>query len=151
MSSSEQDTKKHAQETETADASLRRRHELIRQIEEIRSTKVVTYFLSDRRGATAQISDDAVRPMYDHLRAIGEGTKIDLFLYSLGGSMDAPWRIVSMIREFATRFAVLVPYKAMSAATLIAIGADEIVMGLKGELGRLIRSFNFAEPQTMAP
>lgn len=34
-------------------------------------------------------------------------------------------------------FAVLVPYKAACAATMIAIGADKIVMGRKGELGPL--------------
>jgi len=95
----------------------------------------MTYFLSNRQGANAQIADDAVRPMYDHLRAIGPTEKIDLFLYSIGGHTDVPWRIVTMIREFASEFNVLVPYKAHSAATMIALGADEILMGRKGELG----------------
>jgi hypothetical protein len=40
-----------------------------------------------------------------------------------------------MIREFTDRFSVLVPYKAFSASTLLALGADEIVMGRKAELG----------------
>lgn len=111
------------------------RHQLIAQLEAGRQSKVITYFLSDRRGASAQIADDAVRPMYDHLRAIGAQPKIDLFLYSVGGHTEVPWRIVSMVREFAHAFGVLVPYKALSAATLIALGADEVVMGRKGELG----------------
>jgi len=38
--------------------------------------------------------------------------KLDLFLYSVGGATDVPWRIVSMIREFATEFSVLVPYQS---------------------------------------
>jgi hypothetical protein len=111
------------------------RQQLIKQIEALRGSKVISYFLSDRTGALAQIAEDAVRPMYDHLRAIGPVPKIDLFLYSIGGMTDVPWRIVSMIREFTEEFAVLIPYKAMSAATMIALGADEIVMGRKGELG----------------
>lgn len=115
--------------------AMQRRRDLIAAIEKERGSKVITYFLSDRRGTQAQIAEDSVRPMYDHLRAIGPTRKIDLFLYSLGGHTDVPWRIVTMFREFASEFAVLVPYKAMSAATMIAIGADEIVMSRKGELG----------------
>lgn len=91
--------------------------------------------LSDRQGGHAQIAEDAVRPMFEHLRSIGKTDKIDLFLYSVGGLTDVPWRIVTMIREFADEFAVLIPYKAMSAATMISLGADEVVMGRKGELG----------------
>lgn len=116
-------------------AQSQRRQELIASIEAERNSKVVTYFLSDRRGGQAQVAEDAIRPMYDHLRGIGPTQKIDLFLYSVGGLTEVPWRIVTMIREFAEEFAVLVPYKALSAATMIALGADEIVMGRKGELG----------------
>lgn len=112
-----------------------RRHELILEMEKKRNSRLVTYFLSDRQGASAQIGEDAVRPMYQHLRDIGKCERLDLYLYSVGGATDVPWRIVSMIREFADELTVLVPYKAMSAATMISIGADSIVMGTKGELG----------------
>src|SRR6266540_5845499 len=92
-------------------AQARKRLELIAAIEKERKSKVLTYFLSDRRGAAAQIAEDAVRPMYDHLRAMGKSAKIDLFLYSVGGLTDVPWRVVSMIREFTRSFSVLIPYK----------------------------------------
>lgn len=36
----------------------------------------------------------------------------------------------------------MVPYKAHSAATLIAIGCDEIVMGSKSELGPIDPALN---------
>ena len=117
------------------DKAAKHRLELIRAIEKKRESRVVTYVLSDRRGAQAQIAEDAVRPMYDHLRAIGTTKRIDLFLYSIGGHTEVPWRIATMIRELASEFFVLIPYKAHSAATLISIGADGIVMGPKGELG----------------
>lgn len=45
-----------------------------------------------------------------------------------------PWRMVSMIREYCHKFSVLVPYKAHSSATMIALGADEIVMSNLSEL-----------------
>lgn len=118
-----------------ATASFANRRRLIEALEGERGSRVITFYLSDRQHANAQIAEDAVRPMFDHLRRIGRGNKIDLYLYSVGGLTDVPWRIVSMIREFTDEFSVLIPYKAMSAATMIAIGAGEIVMGPKGELG----------------
>jgi hypothetical protein len=127
--------------TATLTASENRRA-LITELEGLRGSRVVCYVLSDRQGATAQIADDAVRPLYDHLRAIGHCEKLDLFLYSIGGLTDVPWRIVSMIRESAETFDVIVPYRAMSAATMIALGADHILMGPKGELGPIDPQFS---------
>jgi hypothetical protein len=60
--------------------------------------------------------------------------RIDLFLFSLGGDTIVPWRLVNLIREYARELTVLVPYKAHSAATLVALGANEIVIGPMGEL-----------------
>jgi len=121
--------------TVAPDGRAAERKRLIQEIEDLRSSRVITYVLSDRQGAAAQVADDAVRPLYDHLRAIGHSPRIDLLVYSTGGFTDIPWRIVTMIREYTDDFGVLVPYRAMSAATMIALGADEIVMGPKGELG----------------
>jgi hypothetical protein len=111
------------------------RKSLIKTIQETRGSKLIVYFTGDRRFAGAMIAEDAVRPLYEHLLSIGKNTKIDLFLYSRGGDVSVPWRIVSMFREFCDEFSVLIPYKAHSAATLISLGADKIVMGKKAELG----------------
>jgi len=40
-----------------------------------------------------------------------------------------------MVREFCKVFNILIPYKAQSAATLLSLGADKIIMGKKAELG----------------
>lgn len=113
--------------------------DIIERIEEKRGSKVIAYFTGDRPPFSARIAEDAVRPLYDHLLALESSSsdieRIDLFLYSGGGDVSVPWRIVSMIREFCREFNVLIPYKALSAATLIALGADRIVMGRKAELG----------------
>jgi len=112
-----------------------RRKALIEQIEKCRGSRVLCYITGDRAPAAAQIGDDAVRPMYDCLREIGQTDKLDFFLYSRGGAIDVPWRIVTALRTTAKEWSVLIPYRANSAATLIALGADEIVMGKFGELG----------------
>ena len=112
---------------------------LLKKIQELRNSNVLVYFTGDRRPTSAAIAEDAVRPLYEHLLALAETTpqrgKIDLFLYSRGGDVSVPWRIVSMFREFCEEFCVLIPYKAHSAATMISMGADQIVMGKKAELG----------------
>ena len=111
------------------------RKDLIKQIQDLRKSKVIVYFTGDRQPIGSVIAEDAVRPLYDHLVSVGINDKIDLFIYSRGGNVSVPWRIVSMFREFCDEFSVLVPYKAYSAATLLSLGADKILMGKKAELG----------------
>ncbi|MFW9882582.1 MAG: ATP-dependent Clp protease proteolytic subunit [Candidatus Thorarchaeota archaeon] len=113
--------------------------DIIKEVQNLRNSKVIVYFTGDRRPYfRAQIGEDAVRPLYDHLLNLefeNQDKRIDLFIYSLGGDVSVPWRIVSMIREFCDEFNVLIPYRAHSGATLISIGADNIIMGKKAELG----------------
>ena len=108
--------------------------ELIEQIQDIRSSKVISYITGDRQPIGSIIAEDAVRPLYEHLLSIEKNERIDLFLYSRGGDVSVPWRIVSMFREFCDEFSILVSYKAHSAATLISLGADKVIMGKKAEL-----------------
>lgn len=112
--------------------------ELISSLEKERGSKVIVYFTGDRRPFASKIAEDAVRPLYEHLLNLDfneEKKVIDLFLYSRGGDVSVPWRIASMVREFCEEFNILIPYKAQSAATLISLGADNIIMGKKAELG----------------
>lgn len=111
------------------------RKDLIKQIQERRKSRLIAYFTGDRNTAAARIAEDAVRPLYEHLLSVGKTKKIELFLYSRGGDVSVPWRIVPMFREFCNEFSVLIPYKAQSAATLLSLGADKICMGKKAELG----------------
>ncbi|HNW96306.1 MAG TPA: hypothetical protein PLQ44_01505 [Candidatus Paceibacterota bacterium] len=126
--------------------------ELIKQIEKIRNSRVITYLTSDRQGpVNARIAGDIIPIMSRQLRNIGKVENIDLFLYSAGGDTMVPWRLVSMIREYCNKFSVLVPYKAHSSATMISLGADEIVMTDLSELSPIDPStanvFNPQDPQ----
>lgn len=117
----------------------RQQKELIKQIEAKRESRLLVYFTGDRQPFGARIAEDVVRPMYDHLLALEKlepkRKKLDLFLYSRGGDVSIPWRLASMFRQVFEEFNVIVPYKAHSAATMISLGADKIVMGRKAELG----------------
>jgi hypothetical protein len=109
---------------------------LLQELEGLCDGPVVTYITGDRPLISAQIHDDAVRPMYRHLQKLSEiqRKRLNLFIYSRGGDVSVPWRIVSMVRELFDEVRLLVPYKAHSAATLIALGVDRVVMGPKAEL-----------------
>jgi len=128
------------------------RKELIEKIEKLRGSKVITYATSDRQGPiNARVAMDIIPIISTHLRKIGKQEKIDLVLYSSGGDTMVPWRLVSMIREYCNHFSVIIPYKAHSAATMIALGADEIVMSDMSELSPIDPStsnvFNPIDPQ----
>jgi hypothetical protein len=112
-----------------------KRRELIKKIEDKLTAKLLVYFTADAPIVGAMIAEDAILPIFDHLRAIGREKRIALYLYSPGGQMETPWKIVSMLREFCDELQVVVPYKAYSAGTMIAIGADKIQMTVKAELG----------------
>jgi hypothetical protein len=113
------------------------RSALVRRIEEARGSSVVCFLTSLRQNVPSAIADDSVRVFFDHLLKLPARPvdKLDIFLCSNGGSGTVPWRLVSLFREFSKKFCVLIPYRAYSAASLIALGADEIVMHPFAELG----------------
>ncbi len=126
--------------------------QFIQAIEKMRGSRVITYLTSDRQGpVNARVAMDIIPIVSKQLQTIGKTPNIDLFLYSAGGDTMVPWRLVSMIREYCDKFSVVVPYKAHSAATMIALGADEIVMSNLSELSPIDPStanvFNPQDPQ----
>lgn len=115
---------------------------LIREIEKTRNSRVICYLTSDRPGAETRIGMDIFPHFYDVLLKLGKQHQIDLFLYSSGGTTMVAWGLVNLIREFCDRFCVLIPYKAQSTATLISLGADEIVMSRMAQMSPVDPSTN---------
>ncbi len=114
------------------------RQGLIRQIETLRESRVITLVTGDRNIAQTQIADDCLKPLYDLLVGIRDNgcpNRIDLFLETRGGSVETPWKLVNKIRQFCNRFTVIIPWKAYSAGTMICLGSDEILMSPMSELG----------------
>ncbi len=127
------------------------RVDIIKEIEAKRNSRLVTYITSDRQGPiNARVAMDIIPIMSEQLRHIGRTEKIDLFLYTAGGDTMVPWRLVSMVREYCEKFSVIIPYKAHSAGTMIALGADEIVMSDLSEVSPIDPStanvFNPTDP-----
>jgi hypothetical protein len=113
-----------------------------KKLEDLRKSKVIVYFTSDRQNAETSIGADILSPFANHLDTLGDVDKISLFLYSNGGSTLAGWSLVNLIRSFCKDFEVIVPFKCQSTATLISLGADRIVMTKQGTLGPIDPSTN---------
>ncbi len=60
---------------------------------------------------------------------------VDLMLHSPGGLPQAAGDIIRVCRTYAPSFRVIVPNMAMSAATVLAMGSDKIVMSDTSKLG----------------
>jgi hypothetical protein len=113
----------------------------IRSLEEARGSRVISYFMSDREtfppgvpGFMANLAGEPQLRLIDLLREMGHVPKLDLFLHTRGGATEAVWPLVSVLREYCDHFAVVVPFRAHSAGTMICLGADEIVMTPFAEL-----------------
>lgn len=118
--------------------SKENRIDLIKQIQEKRNSVVFSYLTSTRKNLEVQMAMDSIRKFFEHLKLIEKDKQtynIDLFLYSNGGDGTVPWRLVTLLREYAKNFSVIIPYRAFSAATLTSLGADEILMHPMGMLG----------------
>ena len=107
---------------------------LIQKIEEKRNSKVITYVTGDRQPFVTKVAEDIIPIFARHLEKIGRQKTISLFLYTRGGDMITPIRLIKLIRSYADEVEMIIPYRAHSAGTLISIGADKIVMGRLGEL-----------------
>jgi hypothetical protein len=88
------------------------------------------------------IAPDCIDLFVDLLDKIGPTKKISLILHTNGGSTLAAWRLINLIRTFCDDLELLIPLKALSAGTLIAIGADRVVMTKQAALGPIDPSVN---------
>ena len=76
-----------------------------------------------------EVCHNDVIALYAILERLGPQDTINLFIKSGGGSGQASLRIVNLIRQYCRRLVVLVPLECASAATMIALGANSVLMG----------------------
>ncbi len=115
---------------------------LYKKIEKFTKSKVLCYVTGDRQNQAIQIAQDAIDYLVHHLDTIGVTNKISLVIYSRGGDLLAGWNIVNLIRQFCDELNVIVPMKAHSTATLIALGAESVMMTKQATLGPIDPSIN---------
>ena len=87
--------------------------------------RLIAYW-NNPRGA---ICHNDVIALYEILEKLGRQETLYLFLKSDGGTGQASLRLVNLLRQYCTHLVALVPLECASAATMIALGANEILMG----------------------
>lgn len=125
------------------------------RIEHERNSKVIAYVTGDRPGLEAQIGADTPDIFLEHLDAIGKVDKISLVLYTCGGNTLAAWNIINLFREFCNELEIIIPNKCRSSGTLMALGANSIIMTKQATLGpidpSITRAMSPVIPNTNPP
>lgn len=98
---------------------------IINQIEKMLGGTLITYWNNPR----GEVCANDVLVFYELLETIGYQDKIYLFIKSDGGRGQVSLRIINLVRKYCKKLIALVSIECASAATMMAIGADEIHMG----------------------
>lgn len=111
------------------------RQALIREIEADTGNHLICYVA----GIAAPVDREDVLCFVDLLHNIPSGDNVDLLLHTAGGDIDAAEKLITMVRKRVGtgQLRVVVPDFAKSAGTMMALGADSIVMSDSSELGAI--------------
>ncbi len=120
------------------------RRRLIAQIEQKRTSRLISYLTSDRQNAAAIIAKDALPVFFNQLRALGKLERLDVLVFTTGGDTLAAFGLGRLVREFSDWIGVLVPDRCLSAGTLFALGANQIFMTRAGTLSPIDPSITTA-------
>ena len=78
---------------------------------------------------SGSVCDNDVMALHELLETLGPQEHLTLFVKSDGGSGMASLRMVHLLRRYAKRLTVAAPLNSASAAAMLALGADGILMG----------------------
>lgn len=117
------------------------RKKLIQAIEGLRDDRTLVSLCNFDRasnpelpGLATMLTADLKESLYRILKESPTEKGVDIFLYTRGGDTNSVWPIARLLQDFDKNFEVLVPFRAHSAGTMLALGANKIVMTRLGEL-----------------
>ena len=123
---------------------FQKRQKLINQIEQVLTARygvvnrLVSYILRFGHAKTLMHTAD-IPSLETVLNSVTGAEQINLLLHSPGGDGTVAEKMVDMCRAHLSgdnrKFRVIVPNIAKSAATVLTLGADQILMGYCSELG----------------
>lgn len=112
------------------------RQDQIRQYEEISGRSLIVVH--------GPIAPTVITPFADAVNDIDRGTPLDLMLTSIGGDGETSLRMAVMCHSEREDFRIIVADLAASAATLLSLAAETIVMSDTSALGPI-------DPQVLLP
>lgn len=125
----------------TARWSAIKRAQAIRAIERKRGTRVITMIHRQEKrslfgfSVSRHIDLEDAQTIIAAIKETPTDRPIDLILHTPGGIVLAAMQIARAVEAHPAKVTVLVPVYAMSGGTLIALAADEIVLGEFSVLG----------------
>lgn len=129
--------------------ALRRRY--LKALHELTGRAVILYstaFLESRwiPPLDLQIGLADIQGLMETVSSVTE-RHLDLIIHSPGGSAEAAESMVVYLRRRFDHVRVFIPVAAMSAATMIALSGNEIVMGQHSQLGPIDPQFIISTPE----
>ena len=118
------------------------RKEQLRRISKLRGNRDILVYAADytKGRLPNSIGYDDILPFSDMLANL-KGKALDLIIETPGGSGEVVDEMVQLIRGKYQDLAVIVPGWAKSAGTILAMAADEILMGPTSALGPIDAQF----------
>lgn len=99
----------------------------------------------DAQPNLVSINDEDVHAFMEAISGL-KGDNLDLVLHTGGGSAEATDAIVSYLRQKFKHIRVIIPQAAMSAGTMLACAADELIMGKHSSIGPIDPQFILNTP-----
>jgi hypothetical protein len=121
----------------------------IGRLRELSNRAVIVYssgWLLGRSSGDVSVVGDDVLSMMECCRDVDD-SQLDLVISSPGGQAQAAEQIVEYLRTQFDYIRCFVPMQAKSAATMIALGCDEIVVGNHSELGPIDPQITLMTPE----
>lgn len=111
--------------------------EVVSQIEALRHRNLVCYYANPGHpgGALQDHDPDLLENVLRSLDLDRYQRSLDLLVSSPGGSSYAAAKMVKVCYAFANQFGTIVLDRAMSAATLVCLGSQQLLMGQTASLG----------------
>jgi hypothetical protein len=113
------------QPTKRAPILTRESQAIFAQFEKLTGLPLLAYWTS----SGGSICQNDVMAMSQLLETRKHGNAVALFLKSDGGNPEAALRLVHLLRSKFKRIVLYAPFECASAATMVALGANEIHMG----------------------
>lgn len=110
------------------------RKNIITALQKKLDAKILSIVLGDRQHMETIVAPDLLPLVSDLLTKIGPNKQLAIFLYTRGGDSIVGWSLVNLSRQYCDRLIAVVPFRALSCGTLIALGAEEILMSRHGQL-----------------
>lgn len=120
------------------------KHKYIEELSNYTGRNVIVYYSGWLKQATdnTEINDSDMVGFMNAVKDLDCSKGLDLILHTPGGSPVAAESIVKYLKsKFNNNIRVIVPHLAMSAGTMIACSAKEIIMGKQSSLGPIDPQF----------